>query len=825
MCQRPPVAAQISEPGAPSNAWFLPQPGLNAVELDELMEVAVSHLRVSHGYRPATDHEAAAQPATPVKLDRTVRLVRDVDGQQRIVQIGYRTFRSQPPHLWVFGWSGTGENRQGNPDVADAAELVKSGRAALDAQNAQLKAGDLETATLTLSYIEADRCLAILKTLGYETVEFSDPSQKKAPGKSSVIDPMKPVDPTKLPIVVSVPGPDATDLVGGAKVTAGAFGLGITPTVASELPNNTSAAPLMQLMVLYHPAKPEQLQQVTRRIRESIDLPARQILMEAMVLEISETSLKQLGIQWELQGPTGDLELLKMGKLPDNLTVTNSTLDLSVRDIFGEFRARVRALVRDGKAEILSRPSVLTLDNRQASIRIGEEIPVATSIAAVAGTSTLSFNFTYVPTGILLNIRPRTNSPGDEVSCQIDGTVSDRVPGQDLVMRAADGTILATAPRISTRRVQTHIRIANNTPFIIGGLVARDDTETVDKVPILGDIPIVGGLFRTTTADKQRNEVIIVITPFVLPDERVPGRNLPKDEDAFDSFDNQLFRDAYRIRAEDVFDLTFLRDNRALRDAQAAAERSIRDNLTLASRYPFDAFAGGRVPGEELFVYRQMYEVINRLGVDEDVHSDRIIFFNADRRWTAGFSVTFIDRYLRQMVEVPEGKKRQDLTAVFAELERRGKALAMTFRRDPTADASKMLAEPVPTVELIDCPDDETWASQLWQRNLPDEDGVERSTIILRKESDLTRLKRAIILKRTVQINTGGQAPTLDQFSLGRLLLIPDAGEDKVYLIDAETARYFFITEHYYPAFEEQLTRHTRALRQAIQHIRDQDEE
>src|SRR5690606_3644214 len=113
-------------------------------------------------------------------------------------------------------------------------------------------------------------------------------------GKMSVIEPTKPVDPKNLPIILAMPATDATDLVGGTGAQGGAFGLTMTPSLASNLPNTTSSAPVMQLMVLYHPAHPEQYASVLDRVRTVIDQPARQILLEAMVLEISKSGLDKL---------------------------------------------------------------------------------------------------------------------------------------------------------------------------------------------------------------------------------------------------------------------------------------------------------------------------------------------------------------------------------------------------------------------------------------------------------------------------------------------------------------------------------------------------
>ena len=364
----------------------------------------------------------------------------------------------------------------------------------------------------------------------------------------------------------------------------------MTPGAASELMDNAIASPMTQIMVLFHPAYPEQFSEVRRILDTFVDRPARQIFIEAMVLEIGEEGLKELGVEWALnEFPLSvNAGSLNAGTADETLRV--GTLDSSMlNEIFeGEYQwnweATIRALIRTRKAEILSRPSVLTLDNRQSTIRVGQDIPIASSLEGLGTDSTkVSFQFDYLPTGILLNIRPRINESGDEISMLIDTIVSAKVPGEDLEMKSADGTVLASAPTVSTRRVQTYGRIPNNTPLIIGGLVSREYTQTLEKVPLLGDLPVVGALFRAQTNDRLKREVIIVLTPHVLPEKREVLRAIPKDEDYFDSFGNDLFRDSYRIRSEDVFDLSFLLENRRIATYRDLARQVAQKNFRLAS--------------------------------------------------------------------------------------------------------------------------------------------------------------------------------------------------------------------------------------------------
>ncbi len=815
----PKVTKKTIQKSTIPHAIFEPMVGLNDLQVAELLDVIAAKLK-AQGY--SNRNQADHRKQMPQLEDyRNVQLLSKTQGAAvHLVQLGLKTFRSQPVHLWIAGTIVQG-NTQKPMDLEPLKASLAQARKSLQTHQETLKVGDLAIETLRLSYIEPDRCLAVLKTLGYQVIEYK--AGAKGPGRHQMINPDKKVDPKNLPVVVAVPGTDATQLVGGIKVAKGAFGLTMTPSIPSPLPDHTAAAPLMELLILHDPARPQQHAKLLDLIHHTIDVPARQILVEAMVLEISKSALDQLGVQWELQTAKANLTSLQIGRLPDLAAGETPAMDIGLGNIFGEFKIQLQALVSAGKAKILSRPSVLTLDNRQASIRVGEEIPVATSTAGAITGDKISFKFQYIPIGILLNVRPRVSRNGDYVSMQIDGIVSAKVPGEDLELRdTKTNEILASAPQISTRRVQTYSRVANNTPFIIGGLIAEDDVDLEKKVPLLGDIPLIGKLFTSSAKAKLKREVIIVITPYVLPTNQLAGRNMPKDEDSFDSFGNELFRDAYRIRAADVFDLTFLREHLGLQRLTDLTNQVVSRNASLAQTYPFDRFVENRIPGERILVYRQMYGVIKRHHLDEQIRLRKLIFFEPQKETenkgaATGFEVRFLLASLEKQLGlgVASSTDEPDLERLFGAL--KGKAVALTWTRQRYTQKSRdLLAQPVPQVSIVDCADRQAWSNELWTRNQIDKNGNQRYTILLHSAKDLDRLKRAIILKQTVAMNARENAITLANFAVGRQLLMPTVKRDKVYLVDDQVAKYFFYTELYYPAVREELQRDAEALKNML---------
>ncbi|MEQ9461742.1 MAG: hypothetical protein RIG82_12400 [Phycisphaeraceae bacterium] len=815
--------AQNDRPLSLANAGiFLPQERMTEEIAEEVIDVVRSQATAALGYQIIPD-PGAILPTGPPDLRGTTYLRRRTSAGEHYIQLGYRLFDHQPLHLWVYGQTITPNGAAANNDLDGVRELIDQTVKNVDTFYRRVRAAELATGIIDLSYIEADRCMGILKGLGYQTINFKFGSDdKNSVGGARIIEPAEEIDVRNVPIIMSLPGAEGTGLVGlGADQRAtGSFKLSIVPSIAGEMENFTSATPLMQLMVLYDPAYPEVFSSLVKRIRETIDVPARQLVIEAMILEISETGLNRLGVQWELSDvPQGSIEALSLGRLPEfnSRLGERATFDLTLADIAGDWRTQVQALVRTGDAEILSRPSVLTLDHRQASIRVGEDIPIATSIRGATGGDTIQFSFDYIPVGILLNVRPRIAADGQEVTMQVDGIVSNEVPGGDLVVVDQDGNELGRAPRISSRRVQTHTRIANNTPFIIGGLISNEVNEEQDKVPLLGDIPVVGNLFRSSVRERVKREVIIVITPYVLPVTGIAGRVLPEDKDVFDSFDNELFGEVYRIRAEDVPDLAFLNDNPELQRSRDAAERVIRTRPDLATRYPFNQFLEDRIPGEEFLVYHLMYEVIARREVEEIIRPRKIIFYQPREDRPSGAGVEFLIPYLGEKLNITVPRISIGFRWLFNKMP--GRALALTYTVQKDYPAHRVLDKALPEVRLVDCPDQDTFRSLLYELNRPDANGHARHTILIRDEDDLTRLMRCIVLRYAVDLNTDQAKPKLKDFNRGRQLIMPEISEDEIFLIDHEVARYFYLSVEFGAALLETIRKDSEALRQEIEEV------
>ncbi len=802
------AAVQAEGPGAETSAKATPSPmesakltalpKLSSTEIEELLSGLQLKLQVEKGYRRATADELKSLPALPEGLIDGFALAKAAPDGVALLRLAHRRFLSQPTQLWTQGVivtaNATVPGWQKNGDMDEIAPLVEALLASLAEGKKALGRDDVTRRLIRLSYTDVTGALAALKGFGVTTLE--DVSQMSTP-----------IEFEKLPVVAAMPSVNTNrmSLVGAeGKTERGAFDLSLTPSVATPLPGEVNTAPTSQLIVIFHPAHPEQFGRVRRLLDELIDRPDRQIFVEGMVLEINEEGLKELGIQWQFQG--GNFEWLAGSLATPGAAAATMQFNVdTAKDLSRDWVARLKALVQDKKAEVLSRPSVLTVNNRQATIRVGTDIPIATSQqepGAFAAPGTVAFNFKYLATGISLNVMPRCNEHGDQVSLLIDTIVSSRVPGADLELKSSSGALLAAAPTMATRRIQTYARIDNNTPFIIGGLVSKESTTARDKIPLLGDIPYLGVFFRSQRSFNKKTEVIIVLTPHILEPERggTMGQYLPKDEDRFDEFGNKLFRDTYRIRSEDIFDLKFITANPRLEHYRAAARRALTENFRLAYVEPYNQFTEDRIPGESILVRRMVWEVVRRLSTEKGqpnqkwlethVTRDRLIVFQSQQA-AGGFNVQFLERVLAGVA----GTK--DFNSFLTN--HTGHALAITFHAASSQGAwQRPLTVPIPEIRRVECRDQKAWNQQLWDLNQPDEQGRARFTIVLRDQSDLVRLQRAILVKKIVALNGGESQMSLSNFSLGKVLLMPEPKPHQFHPVDAEVAQYFFQIEKYY---------------------------
>jgi len=232
-----------------------------------------------------------------------------------------------------------------------------------------------------------------------------------------------------------------------------------------------------------------------------LDVPPRQVLIECTVAEFTLSDDLKLGIEWMLKGSTGGAFTLATSfGVPSGPGLIYKFLSNS-----GNFQALINAYAAQNKVNILSTPRLLVLDNQEATIQVGTDIPIITGQATVpAGTSILQ-SYTYTHTGVMLRVKPTINTEG-LLTLNIMQEVSEagaNPPG-------------ISSPTILTRRITTSIVAAHGQSVGLGGLIQDKITLGESKVPILGDLPLIGYLFKSTTTSKNRTELLVILTPTIL---------------------------------------------------------------------------------------------------------------------------------------------------------------------------------------------------------------------------------------------------------------------------------------------------------------------
>lgn len=249
-----------------------------------------------------------------------------------------------------------------------------------------------------------------------------------------------------------------------------------------------------------------------------MDKPQRQVLIEAMVAELTLTEDLKYGLEWYINNRMyeGRYVLTTLGQL--GLKTTTGVTYQFLSDT-GRFQTVMNAFASEGRVNILSRPRLMVLDNEEATIQIGTDIPIVVgevSSPDIVAPSILR-NIQYRSTGIILRVRPTINTEG-LLTLNISQEVSEmgaNPPGID-------------SPSILIRKINTTVVAANGKSIVLGGLMSEKIDNGETKVPLLGDIPILGNLFKTTSRQKTKVELIILLTPTILTsvDEAV---NLTKE--------------------------------------------------------------------------------------------------------------------------------------------------------------------------------------------------------------------------------------------------------------------------------------------------------
>jgi general secretion pathway protein D len=285
-----------------------------------------------------------------------------------------------------------------------------------------------------------------------------------------------------------------------------------------------------------------------RKVVDMLDIPRKQVFVETVIMEVSDTRINDNGVSWHggglINGDATSASIIA-ARGQGSISPAAGLLDGSLlaglgMGIFGEainipvpgvdggleipaFGVVMRFLQEDQSTNVLSSPNILTLDNEEATIEIGETVPFPTgglgSLAGLAGAAggaaggllsgLPSISFTREDVGITLRITPQINE-SDWVTMDVYQEISEVKEGSAADSAASGG------PTTTKRSAETSVSVKSNQTIVIGGLMQEVETENESKVPILGDIPLLGALFRNKRKTKRKTNLLIFLTPHVI---------------------------------------------------------------------------------------------------------------------------------------------------------------------------------------------------------------------------------------------------------------------------------------------------------------------
>lgn len=254
-------------------------------------------------------------------------------------------------------------------------------------------------------------------------------------------------------------------------------------------------------------AAAKEYKKIEAALRE-LDKQPLQVLLEATIAEVSLNNELSYGVQWFFGSGDSGVTLSEFS----NGAVGQLFPGFSGLLSRGDVRVVLNALDSVSEVNVVSSPQILVLDNQTAELEVGDEVPIVTQQAEGIETSDARVVNTVEQrqTGVILSVTPRVNANG-QVVLDIEQEVSD-------VVRTTTSGI--DSPTIAQRRISTSVAVSSDQTVVLGGLIQDDVDEIESGVPILKEIPLLGALFRATTRVTKRTELLVMITPKVLTNQR-----------------------------------------------------------------------------------------------------------------------------------------------------------------------------------------------------------------------------------------------------------------------------------------------------------------
>lgn len=249
----------------------------------------------------------------------------------------------------------------------------------------------------------------------------------------------------------------------------------------------------------------------------NLDRPKPQVLIKVVFMEVTYTKDSDIGVEGSLVKKFGAANTFTgiVSQVFGNGLASQAPNALApgagLYTILGnDFQATIRAIQKNGKTEILSRPSILARNNQQATITIGQQVPIITS-TTIGALGTQSSGVTYTSVGITLQVTPFINRDGmvEMIVSPSTSVLADRAQW----VATGNGV---SSPVINSRSADTVVVVPDGMPVVIGGLMENQKQQSDSKIPVLGDIPLLGAAFKRKITQNVKTELLIFLTPHIV---------------------------------------------------------------------------------------------------------------------------------------------------------------------------------------------------------------------------------------------------------------------------------------------------------------------
>jgi type II secretory pathway component GspD/PulD (secretin) len=261
-------------------------------------------------------------------------------------------------------------------------------------------------------------------------------------------------------------------------------------------------------------ATPEDYEMI-RSTLVRIDIVPRQVVIEGVIAQVTLTDNLSIGLSYLIKASAGGIDFnigLNSGTLIDTTKQAGTGFTVIGTDSSGQLRAYITALATESKAKLLAAPHILVSDNREARIQVGQQVPITTSETYAQAGVVPQRIVQYKDIGIILKVKPRVNE-GGLVALEVGQEVStfSTIPL---------GNVGETQIIINKTEATTNLVVQDGQTIVIGGLIREDTSKSLSGIPWISRIPLIGWLFGNTENDKSRAELIILLTPHVMKNQK-----------------------------------------------------------------------------------------------------------------------------------------------------------------------------------------------------------------------------------------------------------------------------------------------------------------